>query len=50
MLCISQPWYVTCGSDGRPPLITIWKLLVAPPSLIAIPFKGYVQDYSMSVD
>ncbi|MBI5030118.1 MAG: hypothetical protein HZB51_06290 [Chloroflexi bacterium] len=32
------------GSDGHPALITLWKLLVAPATLIANPFQGCVED------
>jgi hypothetical protein len=28
------------GSDGHPALITIWNLLVAPTTIIAVPFQG----------
>ena len=39
-----------CGSDGHPALITIWKLLVTPTSLIAVPFQGCVADYSTTAN
>lgn len=44
------PKYTWLGSDGHLPLITIWNLLVAPPSLVAVPFQGCVADYNMSLN
>ena len=38
------------GSDGHPPLITIWKVLVAPVTLATPPFAGCASNYSMSVN
>lgn len=38
------------GSDGHPPDITIWKLLVSPLTSAMSPFRDYAQNYGVSLN